>query len=157
MSRTVIGVDPGITGAIAVIRDGKLREVHDMPVHMDRADGKEIARILCRFDGDVVVFVEHTQPMPKNGSIASFKLGLNTGVVLGAVQALGFPLRRPRPMEWKKSNGLINKDKAASRGLARELWPSFADQFKLVKHDGRAEACLIARHGLVVLMQEANV
>ena len=153
----MIGVDPGITGAIAVIRDGKLRQVYDMPVHMDRADGKEIGAILtAEMTDDTIVFVEHTQPMPKNGSIASFKLGLNTGVVLGAVQALGIPLRRPRPIEWKRSNGLVGKDKDASRGLARELWPQFADRFKLVKHDGRAEACLIARHGLVVLMQEAN-
>jgi len=157
MSRAVVGIDPGITGAIAVLCDGRLISVIDMPVNDGRCDGGELTEILeaIVIHYETFVFVEDTQPMPKNGSIASFKLGLNTGVVLGVVQALSLPLRRVRPSEWKRGQGLIGKTKNASRGLASEIYPTFANQFRLVKNDGRAEAALIARHGVSVLIKEA--
>ncbi len=143
---TIAGIDPGITGGLAVIHNGKLAGVHPMPVHDSRADGHEIDEILTEWEPDAV-YVEHTQAMPKNGSIASYSLGLNTGIVLGVIQANGFRMVRVRPQEWKKKMGLTGKDKNASRGLATELFPEFASSFKLVKSDGLAEACLIARYG----------
>lgn len=139
----IVGVDPGVTGAIALMdARGYLFWVADMPVHDSRVDGAAVAELLDLTD--TVCVVENTQPMPKNGSISSFKLGMATGVVLGCIQTLRHPLVRVRPQAWKKTMGLIGKDKDASRGLARELWPHMADEFKLKKHDGRAEAALIA-------------
>lgn len=41
----------------------------------------------------------------------------------------------------------MTADKAAARHRASQLWPGLADSFALVKHDGRAEAALIALHG----------
>lgn len=145
----IIGVDPGVTGAIALMNGaGDLIQVWDMPVHDSRVDGAEVARIIGAGPDPsfqtLTCVVENTQPMPKNGSVPSFKLGLATGVVLGCIQTLRHPLVRVRPQDWKKTMGLIRKDKDASRGLARELWPHMADEFKLKKHDGRAEAALIA-------------
>ena len=154
----VVGVDPGVTGAIAVIIDGRLKSVWDMPMHDSRCDGAHVHEILegVAMAHDTTVVVEDTQPMPKNGSIASFKLGLNTGVVLGVVQSMSLPLRRVRPSDWKRGQGLIGKTKNASRGLASELYPEFANQFRLVKNDGRAEAALIARYGLGLLIKESQ-
>ena len=143
---TVAGCDPGITGGLACIHNGKLVCVEPMPVHDGRADGRAIDELLNEWEPDAV-YVENTQPMPKNGSIASFSLGLNTGIVLGVVQANQFRLVRVRPIDWKRKMGLVGKNKNASRGLATELFPEFADRFKRVKDDGLAEACLIARHG----------
>jgi crossover junction endodeoxyribonuclease RuvC len=143
----IIGIDPGVSGAIALLHGrGELVSVHDMPVHDSRVDGRAVAAHIGVKNPMVKMtcVVENTQPMPKNGSVASFKLGMATGVVLGCIQTLQHPLVRIRPQEWKKTMGLIKKDKNASRGLARELWPHLADEFKLVKHDGRAEAALIA-------------
>lgn len=159
MSRAVVGIDPGITGAMAVLFDGKLCKVIDMPVDDGRVSGATVSTILTNVANsadDVFVVIEDTQPMPKNGSISSFKLGLNTGICIGVVQSLSLPLRRVRPSEWKRNQGLIGKDKSASRGLASELWPSHAADFRLVKHDGRAEAALIARYGLTKLIQEGH-
>lgn len=154
-----MGIDPGVTGAIAVIHGGHLKAVYDMPINDSRADGAEVAAILndIAVASDIAsVFIEDTQPMPKNGSIASFKLGYNTGVIVGVVQGLSYPLRRVRPVIWKRESGLIGKDKTASRGLATELYPSHAADFRLAKHDGRAEAALIARWGLGALIKEGN-
>jgi Holliday junction resolvasome RuvABC endonuclease subunit len=143
----IVGVDPGVTGGLACIRHGTLDNVQPMPVYNGRADGMAIDEMLTDWEPDAV-YLEDTQPMPKNGSIASFSLGLNTGIVVGAVTANHFKLVRVKPQAWKKKMGLTGKDKNASRGLARELFPQFAEHFKLVKNDGLAEACLIARYGV---------
>jgi len=143
---TIAGIEAGVTGGRACIHRGKLVAVEAMPVHDGRADGRAIDEMLTEWEPDAV-YVENTQPMPKNGSIASFSLGLNTGIVLGVVQANQFRLVRVRPVDWKRKMGLVGKNKDASRGLATELFPEFADRFKRVKDDGLAEACLIARHG----------
>lgn len=150
----IVGIDPGVTGALACFTLGRLIYIEDMPVNASRADGSEIAEILHNWMPDVV-YLEWTQPMPKNGSIASYSLGLNSGIVIGVVQALGISLERVRPAAWKLAMGLRGKPKAASRGMATELFPDFADQFRRVKDDGRAEAALIARYGAYTNIQTA--
>lgn len=141
---TIVGIDPGITGALAVFSNGSLSCVEDMPVLDGQADGSQIAVFLSEHMPDWVV-VEQVQPMPRNGSIASFSLGKNYGIVLGVATSMGYPLTKMRPVAWKQKNGLLKKPKAASRLLASELWPQHAHMFRRVKDDGRAEAALIAR------------
>lgn len=143
----VVGIDPGISGALALFCSGRLHALHDMPIFDGRVDGIELTELLVKWQPDTV-FLEDTQPMPKNGSIASFKLGLNTGIVIGVVQAQQIPLTRVRPSTWKRNQGLIGQNKERSRGLATELFPDHADQFRLVKDHGRAEAALIGRYGV---------
>jgi hypothetical protein len=65
-------------------------------------------------------------------------------VVEGVFAMARRPLVYVAPSTWKRHLGL-SKDKGASRQRAVELWPDRADLFKLAKHDGRAEAALIAR------------
>ena len=138
----IVGIDPGLTGAIAIIEDHMLMAVYDMPVLNKRAQATPLIRILSKEHPDVVV-VEDLHAMPR-GSIASFSLGYTLGIIIASVTGLSQPLVRMRPSEWKKIQGLIGKDKNASRLLATERWPSFCDSFRRVKDDGRAEAALIA-------------
>lgn len=149
----IVGIDPGVTGALARFAGGRITDVVDMPVFDGRADGAEIAAYLGIWAPDAV-FLEWTQPMPKNGSIASYSLGLNSGIIIGVVQTLAIPLHRVRPAAWKLAMGLRGKPKVASRGLATELFPYFADTFRRVKDDGRAEAALIARHGAYQMIHQ---
>ena len=92
-----------------------------------------------------------------------------------AVAALNHVQEWVTPATWKKAFGLImskpvkgefktSKEeraakakakraiKSVARGRAQEAFPAHAEVFSLVKHDGRAEAALIAlfgqRHGL---------
>ena len=150
-----LGVDPGMTGAVAVYDHGTLEEVIDMPVLDGQVDGGALAKIFEQWLPDAIV-VERVQPMPRNGSIASFKLGMNYGVILGVATALSHPLVTIRPMEWKRKMGLLKKPKEASRRLAIELWPKHAGKFRRVRDDGRAEAALIARTYAFQVIQEAN-
>jgi crossover junction endodeoxyribonuclease RuvC len=144
----IVGIDPGVTGAIAWYSGGTILGVADLPVIDSRLIGSQLAKMMRYPEYDILaVFIENTQPMPKNGSIASFKLGLNTGIAIGVVEALGLPLYRPRPAEWKRWTGLIGKDKDAARGLAIERWPDHSSSLARVKDHNRAEAMLIAAYG----------
>lgn len=142
--KRIVGIDPGLTGGVAVLNDGEVELVMPMPVQDNQVDPRLLTTLLGAFKEPIIVAIEHTQPMPKNGSIGSFKLGMATGVALGVVGALHLPLHRLRPAEWKKVMHLTGKSKDDSRSLASELWPSKAHEWRLKKHDGLAEAALIA-------------
>ena len=152
---TIVGVDPGITGALAVHIDGRLTAISDMPVYDGRTDAKALRDILEVWGPDCV-FVEHTQPMPKNGVIASFSLGQNTGIILGVLGAMRHPYVRVRPQAWKSKMSVSRKDKNAIRGIVRELYPQHAHMFKRVMDHNRAEAVLISRYGVAHQLQEMN-
>jgi hypothetical protein len=150
----VIGIDPGVTGALAVHERGVLTVIEDLPVLEGRIDGAALYETL---DTDnVIVYLENTQPMPKNGSIASYSLGLNTGIIVGVVQSLSHPLVRVRPAEWKKKMSVTKLDKNGIRGVAREIYPQWADSFKRVMDHNRAEAVLISRYGVAHQLQRED-
>jgi crossover junction endodeoxyribonuclease RuvC len=148
----VIGVDPGATGAIAALdTDGGIVAVHDMPHHGGIVSPALIADILSdlRLAHDLAVaWVERVHAMPRQGVSSSFKFGDAYGTVKGVLGGARVPLELVTPGKWKGDAGLTS-DKGASRRRAIELWPEHSATFARVKDDGRAEACLIARHGLL--------
>ena len=80
---------------------------------------------------------------PSRASSGAFNYGVGYGKILGVLAALDIPIIHFSPSQWKKRWNL-GKDKNLSRQRATERWPDWADSFKLVKNDGRAEAALIA-------------
>jgi crossover junction endodeoxyribonuclease RuvC len=151
----IVGIDPGITGALALHDGGRLTTLEDMPVFDSRVDGAGIKDILAAMNPDAV-FIENTHAMPRNGSIASFKLGLNTGIVIGVVQSLSHPLFRITPARWKSKMGVTRLDKNGIRGICREMYPDWASCFARVKDHNRAEAVLISRYGVGTMIERAN-
>jgi len=150
----VIGIDPGTTGALAVHDKGELVYIGDLPTHGGRIDGNALADIITEYSGPV--YLEDTHAMPKNGSIASYSLGLSSGIVIGVVQTLERPLVRVRPMAWKTKMGVTKRTKDEIRGIVRELYPKWATTFARVKDHNRAEAVLISRYGVAMQLQEVN-
>lgn len=151
----VVGVDPGIAGAMAMHVDGKLSSLEDMPVFDGRVDGAGVADKLVAWKPDCV-FVEVSHAMPLNGRIASFSLGMNTGIVIGVVQALSHPLFRITPARWKQKMGVTRLDKNGVRGIVREMYPEWSGLFARVKDHNRAEAVLISRYGVSQMITRAN-
>lgn len=147
-----IGIDPGLNGALAVLADdGSLERVCDLPVIRDRSlawiDGNELQSIfLDEIQGRTArAVVERVSAMPKQGVASSFAFGVGFGSVLGVVQALHLPLELVTAAQWKRALGL-SRDKRASLHKARLLFPT-AD-LSLAKHDGRAEALLLAHYAV---------
>ena len=152
-----IGIDPGLSGALAEIFGEGNAAVHDTPT-MVVSGVKEkrvyntaaMAALLSpdRGNPEVLVVLESVHSMPKQGVASSFSFGQGLGMWQGIIAALGLPLEMPSPQRWKKEMlADQGKDKDASRFKAIQLFPSLADQLKLVKHDGRAEALLMAEYG----------
>jgi len=145
----IIGVDPGKTGGVAVLHEGRLLGAHRMPV---TADGKQVDAHGVRDLLDAIanpnhdtIVLERVHAMPKNGSIASFSLGHSVGIVVGVALGAGYRLRLIGPAEWKKIVGIpAGSDKGASRAKASELFPDQRELWKLKRDDGLAESALIA-------------
>jgi crossover junction endodeoxyribonuclease RuvC len=151
--RTVIGIDPGLTGAVAVLNDGI--RVFDMPVSAkvsgkgQQVNAHDLATLLRSWmpGSRVTVYVEKVASMPKQGVASTFNFGETAGVIRGVVAALGLELLYVTPQKWKKHLGLLNMQKDAARTLAIQLYPGLADDLARKKDGGRADAILIARYG----------
>ena len=149
----ILGVDPGVNGAMAVLEGDRLVDLVDMPTLEDGPKGRRTinaplvasALALHHFDR---AFVEKVGTRPGEGAVGAFAFGRGLGVLHGALAALDVPVVNVTPQAWKKFHGLSNEAKDASRSKAIALWPAWAQAFARVKDDGRAEAALIALAGL---------
>jgi hypothetical protein len=151
-----IGIDPGLGGAVGVLHDQAAAEIFDTPtltVVGEKTKRKynvsAMASILEPFQTEqVLVVLENVHSMPKQGVASSFSFGEGLGLWKGIIAAYNLPMEMPSPQRWKKViMADQGKDKDASRFKAIQLFPSLADQLNLVKHDGRAEALLMAEYG----------
>lgn len=151
---TILGIDIGVQGAIAVLSDGELLTVHDLPALKDGPAGRRainaplLAALIFKSQA-VHAFVEAVGARPGEGAVGAFAFGRSRGVIEGVLAAAGVPVTFITPPAWKRIVGLApGRKKDASRSEAIRRWPNHAELFKLKKHDGRAEACLIAVAGL---------
>lgn len=150
----VLGIDPGLSGAVAYLDRGLLA-LHDMPVTERKVNGKLKRQIdpyaladLIRRQGHVdLVVVEQVGAMPGQGVTSSFNFGFTAGCIQGVVAASGLSLRTVSPQVWKRHYGLLGQGKDASRAEASRRLPAHAPCWYLKKHDGRAEAALLALYG----------
>jgi crossover junction endodeoxyribonuclease RuvC len=139
----ILGIDPGLSGAVAaVFYDGGLAWVRDLPVVDKNINATEFSHLLREHDISLAV-VERVASMPRQGVASVFKFGKGYGQILGVLAAHEIPISEPTPTQWKTAMNL-SKDKELSRAMAIKTWPSMAEFFKLKKHDGRAEAALMA-------------
>lgn len=150
LSRVVLGADPGKKGAIALLGDDDvLLAVEDMP----DPNGGALTAALLSLIGEhepylpTIAWLEQAQPMPKQGLVTTFLYGRNFGALEAVPAALGIPFNLVTPAVWKKAFPGVTADKNTSREAAIRQWPMHADLFRLKKHDGRAEAALIALYG----------
>lgn len=149
-----IGIDPGISGAIAVLDDNP--RVYDMPVSAklsgkgNQVDPYGLAHIIANAAqgaSTLTCYVEQVGPMPKQGVTSVFSFGRSAGVLEGVLAAFGLKTVMVRPQAWKKRAGLLKADKDAARTLAMQTWPSLSSELSRKKDVGRADALLIALHG----------
>ena len=145
-----IGIDPGISGAIAMLNDDdSLINVYDMPVmagtgKRQQVNASELAKLLSHSHG--TSYLERVSAMPKQGVSSMFSFGTSYGIVLGVLAALQIPIVLVTPQRWKKTAGLTGKEKDMARTLAQQLYPEA--ELGRKKDIGRADAILIARFGI---------
>jgi crossover junction endodeoxyribonuclease RuvC len=153
MSRVVIGIDPGLDGALAyACNEGTY--VVDMPTVEVTVNGKTrrrldpygVKRILIDWGRVDLVVLEEATSRPGEGSVGAFAYGKGAGILEGLLVALERPYKLVRPQVWTKALG-VGADKGVHREAAMRLFPELANRLSLKKHDGRADALLMAYWG----------
>ena len=160
MIPVVVGIDPGLSGAIAyvgpsgdpiarvipVIKNGTRRSLDLGGIRTMFAAWKIVGT------PGVHVFLERAQPMPRDGAMGAFRYGESYGMLVGCLDGLGLEVTTVHPATWKSilfSGTTRTKDDA--RALAAEVFPSMAPKLVTKVSHNMAEALLLAEYGRRVL------
>ena len=150
----ILGIDPGLSGAIAILEDKKVVGIFDMPVMAEGKKNKrqlnsaQLVNIIKENIGnndETAVVVEQVNAMPGQGVTSMFNFGQTFGAIKGVCAALELPIFFVRPSKWKKYFDLINSSKDSSRTKVIEMYPSLSSQLTKKKDVNKSDAILIAR------------
>ena len=143
---TYIGIDPGKSGAMAVLwEDGRTEIIPFDPNAYVLAIFKvsntaNTNRSIC--------CLEHVSAMPKQGVTSTFNFGENFGWIQGVLDSFGVSYELVRPQKWKKEFS-VTADKNSSIAVCKRLFPdvSLKRTERCTKDDdGMAEALLMAEY-----------
>tara|TARA_B100000242_G_scaffold275716_1_gene231012 strand:- start:80 stop:565 length:486 start_codon:yes stop_codon:yes gene_type:complete len=150
----VIGIDPGLSGALAILENKRVLGIFEMPVmpegkknkrQLNSAQLVNILRDNIKINNEIAVVVEQVNAMPGQGVTSMFNFGQTFGAIKGVCAALNLPIYFVRPSKWKKHFELINSSKDSSRTKAIEMYPSLSAQLAKKKDVNKSDAILIAR------------
>jgi len=146
-----IGIDPGLTGAIAILNiDKRVLFCHDLPITTVPKGSKDkpilnanlLYKLLMKFS-PCKIAVEKVHAMPGQGVTSTFNFGKSYGIILASIDIAESEYLAVTPQAWKKMQGLIGTDKEAAVALAIKKYPEAASSLTRKKDHGRADALLI--------------
>ena len=161
----VIGIDPGLSGAIAILENNKVLEIFEIPVMSEGKKNKRqlnsallvsLLRENILNNEEVAVVVEQVNAMPGQGVTSMFNFGQTFGAIKGICAALDLPIFFVRPSKWKKHFELINSSKDSSRTKVIEMYPKLSNQLAKKKDVNKSDAILIARFFSETRLTEEN-
>ena len=161
----VIGIDPGLSGGIAILQEKRVLGLFDMPVMSEGKKNKrqlnsaQLVNILkenIETKDEIAVVVEQVNAMPGQGVTSMFNFGQTFGAIKGVCAALKLPIFFVRPSKWKKHFELINSSKDSSRTKAIEMYPKLSNQLAKKKDVNKSDAILIARFFSETRLSEEN-
>lgn len=168
MHTLVIGIDPGLTGAMALFTNGVLTDIVDMPIdeHVARRSGAElrdliggrkeskrrsinVAALVTRLrtwtDGHSALIVkEKMSTRPNQNNTTLMKLD---GILTGVIGGIGIEMQEVEPAKWKLAMG-VPADKEKARQAAITLFPAWKGLLNRKMDHNRAEAALIGLYGI---------
>lgn len=149
---TIIGIDPGAGGAMAVWNKG-ISKIYKCP-----KDTETMADIVkeslyinkTKNIGEVYAYMELVHAMPHDGRSSLFKFGTNYGKWLGILGAFKVPTTLVSPQRWMKYwkdklNIKLSKDKSSRKRELKEIASHYTDK-KITLYN--ADAILITMYGL---------
>ena len=143
----IIGIDPGITGAICFFENGEIKEVIDAynasgnknkQINASQIFNEISSRIQNHKSENINVVVEQVSAMPGQGVTSMFNFGQSFGVIKGVCAAMQLPIYFVRPAKWKKHFDLINSQKDSSRVKVIEMYPKFSSMLSRKKDSNKA-------------------
>lgn len=139
-----IGIDPGKTGAIASIGQGRDGAIFLPMLGSNDVDVNGLATWFRMLPVGMVI-LEKAQAMPRQGVVSMFNYGDIYGQLKALLRLESYRYVEVSPSVWKRKMGLIGKDKSESIRIASQLFPNV--DLKLKRDHNRAEALLLAEYG----------
>lgn len=141
MNKLILGIDPGVSGGMALITyDGKLEEMRSV-VKITEADICEFVQAHNPHIG--MAYLERVGARPGQTATGMWKFAVNYGVYRGLLRGLNIPTTHVMPATWqRKLNCLTKGDKNITKARAQELFP----EERKITH-ATADAILIAEYG----------
>lgn len=162
------GIDPGLSGAIAIVGPQGLRGVFDLPTMQipgvgpkalvqRKIDGRALLDLLLKVcpAGEarptIVIEAVGTMGGANNAVQTQGSLLRSLGAIETVAECLKCKVVYVQPQTWKRAYGLIDaklkhtERKAKALDTARRCFPSCGDLGRAKDHN-RAEACLLARY-----------
>jgi crossover junction endodeoxyribonuclease RuvC len=145
-----LGVDPGMSGALAIVETINsvpvLVAAIDMPTTGTGAKARVDATALEAWVAEhapSIAYVERAQAFPGQGASSGFLYGRCVGAVETVITLRRVPLILVEAAAWKRKLHLPGGDKEQARQRALQLFPQQHSLLAKKKHHGRAEAALI--------------
>ena len=161
----IIGIVPGLSGAIAILENNRVLNIFEIPVMSEGKKNKrqlnsaQLVKLLrdnISKNEEVAVVVEQVNAMPGQGVTSMFNFGQTFGAIKGICASLGLPIFFVRPSKWKKHFELINSSKDSSRTKAIEMYPSLSNDLAMKKDVNKSDAILIARFFSETRLNDGN-
>lgn len=148
----VLGCDPGVNGALALIDTADWTiAITDMPREPGKGGKNAVSPVgvnhILNATNPDYFFIEDVWSSPQMGVVSAFSFGRSLGILEGAGAGRSI-LTKVRPQDWKAATK-TPKDKNEARRRAMQVFPCAYDLFARVKDDGRAEAALLCFYGLL--------
>ena len=154
----IIGCDPGITGALAILEGESLVDVFDMPTRTKRVNGADRPVIDEQGITDMIhewalkgakrFIIERVGGLPGQSAPRAFTFGYGFGVVLSVARMLHFDVVQATPLKWRGALEIHSRGRNTKHGSMEQATQFWGDEhWKRVKDHGRAEAALIALYG----------
>jgi len=148
-----LGIDPGVSGALAVI-DGTDVRLFDVPTRKAKVGSVYLAgamadlvrqQIDCGEPRGCFAMLEEVSIRPGESGRSALKIGKGSGIWEGVLAGASVPYEMPLPAVWKREFRLIGLDKVASRARACELFPEYRAEL-LKRRPDYSEALLLAEY-----------
>ena len=133
-----MGIDPGYSGAVAVV-DYKGRIVDSVRLSETEHD---VSEFIAEYASDVTfAILEKVNAMPRQGVSSTFKFGTSYGFCRALLVCHRIRFETTPPGVWQKTMGCLSKgDKNVTKAAAQRLFPE-----EKVVH-ATADAMLIAEY-----------
>lgn len=151
--KTIIGIDPGLTGGLAALGD-EFQQIDIMPAvsagTKNQIDEQGVVKWLLNFPPQTArVYLELVHAMPGQGVTSMFTFGCGWGVIRGILAGMGYSYELIAPQSWKKVV-MHGQTRGSEYQVASRIFPA-ADWLKTPRcttpHMGKVEAALIAEYG----------
>lgn len=153
--KSVLGVDPGMGGALCILDDSGGYLIESMPRIGKQLDLGSLAGWIRSHREQIArAFIEQVSARPGQGVSTMFKFGRAYGSVEGVIAALGIPYELVTPQRWTKimHAGIEGGQTAKERSLlaAARLYPKVGliPPGCRVADSGLVDSLLIAGYGL---------